>query len=107
MPLGGDENDDSNGDNSGTTETIEAGDEFKVEVISPEPVAAAAPLQVEPVVAATPTGGAFDDFMIDSTPSTSTGLDTLADLSSPTPSSGDNNMTSINLDGGNMGDSLI
>ena len=107
-PLGGgDENDDS--DNGGVSTAGD--DDFKVEVIAPEPVAVA-PVAIEPVavepVAATPSGGAFDDFMTDSTsaPSTSTGLEALGDLSSPAPSSG-NDMTSINLAGGDMGDSLI
>ena len=107
-PLGGgDENDDS--DNGGVSTAGD--DDFKVEVIAPEPVAVA-PVAIEPVavepVAAAPSGGAFDDFMTDSTsaPSTSTGLEALGDLSSPASSSG-NDMTSINLAGGDMGDSLI
>jgi hypothetical protein len=101
-PLGGGADNDDTDDSGGNT----AGDEeFKVEVIAPEPVAVAAPLPVEPV-GVTPSGGAFDDFMTDSTPSASTGLDALGDFGSSAPPSG-GNMTGINFEGGDMGDSLI
>merc|ERR1711962_800382 len=91
---------------------------FTVEVISTSPTepVAAVPLAVDTVdtvgttgpvtTPATPSGGAFDDFMTEPATS-STGLDAFeSDLTSSatTPST---NMTSINLDGGNMGDSLI